>query len=156
MLRAQASSTAVILGGFRNDGLKGTGIAVDVDGTAIVVGDTDSDDFPTENAQQPGRAGGFDVFVTKVSSDGSALVYSTYLGGASTERLLSDTGGGFVAVDASGNAYVTGWTQSSDFPTEVPLQNSLGGSRDAFVTRLDYLRRTFMRMRTFSTRLPGL
>ena len=70
-----------------------------------------------------------DAFITKLSSSGSALSYSTYLGGA------NDDGGNGIAVDSSGNAYVTGQTYSTDFPTQDPYQGSNAGRFDAFVTK---------------------
>ncbi len=90
-----------------------SGIGVDSAGNAYVVGRTNSSDFPTTPAAfQPIFGGGIgDVFVTKLNPSGSALVYSSYLGG-------SDFESGFgIAVDAAGSAYVTGRTGSSDFPT---------------------------------------
>jgi len=79
----------------------GSGIAVDGSGNAYVTGYTYSSDFPTQNPYQGTIAGDYDVFITKLSSSGSALSYSTYLGGSSDEY-------GFgIAVDGSGNAYVT-------------------------------------------------
>ena len=80
----------------------GYGIAVDSSGNAYVTGSTCSTDFPTMNPLQPANGGGDDAFVTKLNPTGSALVYSTYLGGSG-----SDVGNG-IAVDSSGNAYVTG------------------------------------------------
>ena len=110
---------------------RGYGIAVDVSGNAYIVGITPSEDFPTVNALQPSFGGGnTDIFVTKLNADGSQLVYSTYLAGNS-----SDSPGG-IAVDASGNAYVAGSTASSDFPSVDPLQ-SLRGTGDAFVAKLN-------------------
>ncbi len=71
-----------------------------------------------------------EAFITKLTSSGNALTYSTYLGGSS-----SDWGNG-IAVDGSGNVYVTGATQSSDFPTQNPYQGIRAGSSDAFITKL--------------------
>jgi hypothetical protein len=108
------------------------GIAVDTAGNAYVTGRTQSPDFPTVNPLQPTYGGGdSDAFVTKVNPSGSALVYSTFLGGSNEEF-------GFgIAVDTAGNAYVTGATLSPDFPTVNPLQPTLGGGFDAFVTKLN-------------------
>ena len=114
------------LGGNEND--VGWGIAVDASGAAYVTGETYSTDFPTETPFQTDQ-GGWDVFVTKLNSSGSSLIYSTYLGGNS-----ADYGNG-IAVDASGAAYVTGSTHSSNFPTGNPYQTHQGG-RDVFVTKL--------------------
>jgi hypothetical protein len=96
-------------------------LAVDGAGNAYVVGVTHSFDFPTLNALQSSRRGFDDSFVTKLDANG-AIVYSTYLGGSSTE-----TGTG-VAIDAVGRAYVTGLTTSADFPTANAAQRSLSGS----------------------------
>src|SRR5947207_625485 len=115
-----------------------TRIAVDAAGNAYVAGETVSSNFPTTaGAFQTTFGGGVfgagDVFVTKLNPTGSALVYSTYLGGSS-----SDAGYG-IAVDAAGNAYVTGGTGSTDFPTTIgAFQTTKGGGfRDAFVTKLN-------------------
>ena len=102
-------------------------------GRASVTGQTWSTDFPTtRNAFQPTFAGGLrDAFVVKLTVDGSALVYATYLGGGS-----NDEGAG-IAVDAAGQASVTGTTFSRDFPTRNAFQPAFaGGVADAFVARL--------------------
>jgi hypothetical protein len=108
----------------------GNFVAVDSKGNAYVTGYTDSSDFPTEQPFQPANAGGQDAFVTKLSRDGDELVYSTYLGGSGDDQSLE------IALDAKGNAYVTGLTDSSDFPTEQAFQPANGGLHDAFVTKL--------------------
>jgi hypothetical protein len=108
----------------------GDGIAVGSSGTVYITGYTASTDFPTHNAYQATHQGDFDVFVTQLTSDGSALVYSTYLGGA------DDDDGNDIAVDASGAAYVTGRTRSSNFPTRSALQPLIASSLDAFVLKL--------------------
>ncbi len=115
------------LGGSGLD--KGYDIAVDESGAAYVTGETYSTDFPTENPYQGTLGGIIDVFVTKLSSSGSSLVYSTYLGGN------MDDYGDAIAVDASGAAYVTGSTESTDFPTLNPYQTDQG-AEDVFVTKL--------------------
>ena len=109
----------------------GYGIAVDSKGCAYVTGYTYSTDFPTSNAYQVENLGERDVFVTKLTAEGNALVYSTYLGGSTT-----DCGNGIV-LDASGCAYVTGYTYSTDFPTVNAYQASKKGGEDAFVTKLN-------------------
>jgi uncharacterized repeat protein (TIGR01451 family) len=128
---------STFLGGGGNDG--GLGIAVDMEGNSYLIGYTESINFPTMNAFQPAIGGGRDAFVTKFNSDGSALVFSTYLGGASEENLVGPAvrvGG--IAVDASGSAHVTGATRSSNFPTQNPVQLMPGGGLDdAFVSRFD-------------------
>ncbi len=112
---------------------QGFSIAVDASGNAYVTGRTDSTNFPTtmgafQTADPPGR----DAFVTKLNASGSALVYSTYLGGNGSE----DQAWG-IALDASGNTYITGQTNSSDWPTASPVQAAFGGFFDAFVTKLN-------------------
>ena len=117
------------LGGNGND--CGFRIAVDASGNAYVHGDTTSTNFPTVNPVQSTRRGASDAFVAKLNESANALVYSTYLGGDGSEL-------GFgIAVDASGNAYVTGITDSSNFPTVSPVQPANGGEVDAFVTKLN-------------------
>ncbi len=118
------------LGGEKRD--YGNGIAIDGSGYAYVTGSTASSNFPTQNPYQlyQGPTDVWDVFVTKLSSSGNSLIYSTYLGGGSFDA------GHSVAVDHNGNAYVTGYTQSSNFPTLNPFQATLLGGSDAFVTKL--------------------
>jgi Beta-propeller repeat len=117
-------------------------IAVDGEGNAYVAGQTSSPNFPTAAAFQSvnpsmgstvGLALG-SAFVTKLNSSGSALIYSTYLGGSTSDAALA------VAVDASGDAYLSGYTTSSDFPIANALQphNATGGhGANAFVTKFN-------------------
>ena len=121
------------LGGSSID--HGAGITVDASGGAYVTGSTYSTDFPTASAWQPSNAGGQDAFVARLSPDGSALTYSTYLGG-SAGTVASPEAGLAIDVDTSGNAYVTGVTSSANFPLLNPLQSSLLGTSDAFVSKL--------------------
>ena len=97
---------------------------MDSSGNAYVTGSTSSTNFPTASPLQAASGGGGgDAFVTEVKADGSALVYSTYLGGNSYDE------GYGIAVDSNGNAYITGPTSSTDFPTLNAFQsvNHLGG-----------------------------
>jgi hypothetical protein len=114
----------------------GGGIAVDASGAAYVTGQTFSANFPTTSGAFQTTFGGFsDAFVSKLNSSGSILLYSTYLGGSSQE----DQSGAGIAVDASGNAYVTGGTYSSDFPsTQGAFQSTFGGVQDAFVSKFAF------------------
>lgn len=123
---------STFLGGGNID--HGSGIATDAEGNAYVTGFTDSTDFPTTTgAFQTTFHGVVDAFVTKLNPTGSSIVYSTYLGGT------DDDGGGAIAVDTAGNAYVMGSTQSTDFPTTAgALQTTFGGVYDTFVTKLDF------------------
>jgi hypothetical protein len=110
-----------------------SGIVIDRAGNAYIVGDTTISGFPTtDNALQPDFGGGSrDAVVTKLNADGSDLIYSTYLGGSGAER------GHDITIDGDGNAYVTGYTASTDFPTADPLQAENGGGYDAFVAKLN-------------------
>jgi hypothetical protein len=124
---------STFLGGVYND--YGYGIAVGPDGTAYVTGETQSGDFPTTpRAFDPTGNGGNDSFVTRVNPNGSALAFSTYLGGS------ADDFGSAVAVDAGGSAYVVGSTDSSDYPTTPGAYDTTINSfiyDDAFATKLD-------------------
>jgi hypothetical protein len=123
------------LGGSLDD--YGFGIAIDAGGNAYVAGQTESSMFAskpfpaTAGSFQP--TGGIDAFVTKFGPDGSALVYSTYLGGSVSDEAKS------VAVDASGNAHVTGKTRSADFPLANPWQPTIPalGFDNVFITTLN-------------------
>jgi hypothetical protein len=117
----------------------GPGIAVDSSGDAYITGSTTSTNFPvTKRAFQTHLAkttgnltAACDAFVTKLNATGTGLVYSTYLGGNGTD------GGSGIAVDSSGNAYATGWTWSTNFPTLNPIQSKNAGGSDAFETTLN-------------------
>ena len=110
----------------------GDGIAVDAAGSAYVTGGTRSADFPTTDGALDRSFGGeHDAFVTKLNPAGSGLVYSTYLGAGGTDQ------GRGIAVDGAGNAVVTGHTSSADFPVLSAAQPAAGGNGDAFVTRLN-------------------
>jgi Beta-propeller repeat len=111
----------------------GQGIAVDGAGSVYVTGNAASTNFPTTaGAAQTTHAGGFDAFVTKLDAAGSALVYSTYLGGNGFEA------GRGIAVDGAGSGYVTGNTLSNNFPTTAgAFQTTPAGVSDAFVIKLD-------------------
>jgi len=123
-------SYSTYLGGAGDDG--GWGIAVDPSGSAYVAGYTFSTDFPTQTPYQGSYKGNVDGFVTKLSPDGASLSYSTYIGGSS-----GDDGLWAIAVDTSGNAYVTGNTTSADLPTPNAYQDTLGGGWDAYVAKID-------------------
>ena len=119
------------LGGETDD--HGTGIAI-LNGNAYVTGWTDSGDFPTTaGALQRSFGGGSapgDGFVTELNSTGTALVYSTYLGGSGSDQPNA------IAVDSAGDAYVVGETLSDNFPIKNPLQTS-NGDEDGFLVKLN-------------------
>jgi RHS repeat-associated protein len=142
--KLNAAGTALVystyLGGsgqlFNNRGDGGRGIAVDAAGNASVTGFTFSSNFPTQNPLEafPDSKTNGSAFVAKLNTAGSALVYSTYLAGSGY-----DVGDG-IGVDNSGNAYVTGHTDSTDWPTQNPLQAALGNSgsfSNAFLSKLN-------------------
>jgi hypothetical protein len=133
--KLNATGTALVystyIGGSNWD--QGNAIAVDGSGYAYVTGYTSSTDYDvTPGAFQTTNGGGRDVFVTKLNATGTALVYSTYIGGSGEDR------GNAIAVDGSGNAYVTGYTGSTDYDvTPGAFQTTKGGNADVFVTKLN-------------------
>ncbi|MGC2170797.1 MAG: SBBP repeat-containing protein [Candidatus Sulfotelmatobacter sp.] len=114
-------------------------VALDSSDNAYLTGTTSSPSFPTTaGVVQPAcgtdgtcNGGLSDAFVTVINTPGSAYVYSTFLGGSGSDL------GNAIAVDSSDNAYVTGATESTDFPRQSPLYNNYGGDTDAFVTKLN-------------------
>jgi hypothetical protein len=108
----------------------GYGLAVDATGNTYVTGITGSSNFPVANAYQQDKPGNFNAFVSKLSADGSTLLYSTYLGGNNVDV------GESLAIDTLGNVYVTGYTQSTDFPIVNGYQAANAGSADVFVAKL--------------------
>jgi len=140
---------ATYLGGNGDD--ESRGIAVDATGSIFVTGSTASTDFPVHNALQqscvlnskslcPGEA-----FVAKLSPDGSTFLYSTYLGGNGGDAANA------ITIDPSGSAYITGITNSVDFPVVRPLEPRATGGGDAFVSRLSADGKSLV----FSTYLGG-
>ena len=138
-------SYATFLGGSGND--FGKGIAVDASGSAYVMGFTRSAAFPTTSGTfRPLSLGGVDVFITKLDASGSSLIYSTYLGGT------ADDWGNSIAIDSSGNAYIAGYTFSTDFPaTAGAFQSTKPGIASGFVTKLNSTGSAL----TYSTYLGG-
>jgi len=122
---------ATYLGGKGSEEL--WGLAVLPTGDVVVAGWTTSTDFPvTPAGPQTNAAGGYDVFVAKLNKDLSSLIQSTYLGGSHYDM------GYALALSPSGDIYVAGWTQSTDFPgTLGGAQAANAGGHDAFVTRLN-------------------
>lgn len=120
------------IGGSSNDGANS--IAVDGQGSAYITGQTTSTNYPTKSPIQTSQiVNGFpDAFVTKLTAGGSAFVYSTYLGGSVAENGLD------IAVDTSGNAYVSGWTDSDNFPLTAGAHRATSGNfSDAFITKIN-------------------
>src|SRR5207249_3549803 len=106
---------STLIGGNSTDNING--IAVDADGNAYVTGYTASTNFPVVNPLQATLKGGEDIFVTKINSDCTAIVFSTYLGGSSGDGAAS------IALDSARNIYIAGSTFSTDFPLVNPIQN---------------------------------
>ncbi len=108
-------------------------LKVDSKGAVYAVGDTLSgSSFPTTvGAFQTTSGGGLDDFVLKLEPTGASLAYSTFLGGEGKEGATD------IAVDAAGNAYVAGWTESQAFPTTPGAYRTAGGQKDAFVAKLN-------------------
>jgi hypothetical protein len=132
--KLNATGTALVystyIGGSGYD--EGYGIAVDGSGNAYVTGYTESTDYDvTPGAFQTTNEGYWDVFVTKLNATGTALVYSTYIGGSGYDE------GYGIAVDGRGYAYVTGWTTSSDYDVTLgAFQTTNEGGPDVFVTKV--------------------
>ncbi len=147
--KLNASGSALIYSTYLGGSLgeEGRGIAVDQSGNAYVAGHTSSTDFPLFNPCQQCQVnhGNTDAFVASLNASGSQLIYSTYLGGDNFDQ------GYDIAVDASRNAYITGVTNSSNFPTVNAYQTALGGNTDVFVTKLNPSGTTS----TYSTYLGG-
>jgi hypothetical protein len=141
--KLNAAGSAFVYSTFLGGGIFDAAHAMTIDaaGNAYITGRTTSSNFPTVNPIQSAYSGGpgADAFVTKLNAAGSALVYSTYLGGN------AGSGGGFtagfsIAVDSAGNAYVTGQTRATNFPTANAIQATFGGGSpdgDAFVTKFN-------------------
>jgi len=132
--KINAAGTGLVYAGFLggSDVDFGFGIAVDGAGNAYVVGQTNSSDFPATIGPDLTYNGGGDVFVAKVNAAGTGLVYAGFLGGSAEEGVAG------IAVDGAGNSYITGYTNSIDFPATVgPDLLYNGGENDAFVVKIN-------------------
>jgi hypothetical protein len=124
-------------------------IALDCERNIYIAGYTNSLDFPTKDPIQTDKAAGYDAFVTKLSPDGSTVIYSTYLGGgggANDNDLLQS-----MTVDPDGNVYLTGNTYATDYPTANAYQTNNAGGSDIFLTKIDPTGSTLI----YSTYLGG-
>jgi hypothetical protein len=143
---------ATYLGGRKAE--EAYGIAIDTVGQAYIAGSTSSPDFPIANALQPARAGSDDAFITKLNAAGTALIYSTYLGGSEEQYGIVfgiKEAAYSVAVDNTGQAYIAGETAATDFPTVNALQATMNGFSDGFITKLNSTGSAFV----YSTYLGG-
>ncbi|MFX0061854.1 MAG: SBBP repeat-containing protein, partial [Candidatus Hermodarchaeota archaeon] len=120
---------STFLGGSSED--VGDGIAVDAYNNTYIGGATQSVDFPMKNAYNATNGGNWDAFITKINATGTGLMFSTFLGSTSYDW------GSDITVDAYNNTYITGATQSSNFPTKNAYDNTYNGGEDAFVTKLN-------------------
>jgi hypothetical protein len=136
--KLNASGTALIystyLGGSNMDAA--FGIKIDSNGNAYIAGKTLSNNFPTTSgAFQTFMAGGGDVFVTKINPSGSAIIYSTYIGGSDYD-VAND-----IAIDNSGNVFITGEARSLNYPVTAgayqTIHEGTNGAPDVFVTKLN-------------------
>jgi len=108
-----------------------TGVAVDSGDNLYVTGWTAALNFPIDGAVQASNQGGDDIIVAKLNSTGTGLLYATYIGGRADDQAAA------IAVDSLGQAYVTGWTSSSNFPLVLSNRGAIGGSTTAFVLKLN-------------------
>ncbi|TFG29995.1 hypothetical protein EU528_08920 [Candidatus Thorarchaeota archaeon] len=105
------------LGGEATDW--GNDLSIDSEDNIVITGFTTSDEFPTSSPYQDARAGYADMFITKFTSDGQSLVFSTYLGGSSPDY------GNAITIDSHNRIVVTGQTESDDFPTTLPYSTTV-------------------------------
>ncbi len=134
VLKLNATGNGILYSTFVGGGGEdyGNSIAIDENGNAYVTGDTSSSDFPIQNYYDNSHNGGdTDCFVFKLSATGDSLVYSTFIGGD------GDDVGRAIVVDGLYNAYVTGHTSSSNFPTENALNTTNNGGVDVFILKLN-------------------
>lgn len=117
------------VGGSGED--SGQGIALARNGDIAIAGVTASTDFPVDRAVQATSGGLDDAFIARFTRETPALVYSTYLGGSGSDEARD------IALDPIGNIYITGVTDSPNFPTEQPVQPAKSADTDAFITRLN-------------------
>ncbi|MEO8100078.1 MAG: SBBP repeat-containing protein [Acidobacteriota bacterium] len=125
---------AAFLGGSLSTAARG--IAIDQGGNAYVVGSTTSTNFPIASAYQTAPRGGHNAFLSKISANGSSLLYSTYFGGSGFGSYEGETGNS-VALDSTGRAYFVGETRSADLPTLNAFQSTLRGTRASFLAVVD-------------------
>ena len=121
--------SSTFLGGSNDD--YATSIRTDQAGNVFVVGYTNSSNFPTFAGYDNSYNGGYDIFISKLSSSLSSLIASTYLGGTNNDYARS------LFIDQSGNIFVSGYTNSSNFPVVSGYDNTYNGGQDAFVSKLN-------------------
>jgi hypothetical protein len=116
-------------GGSSEDNI--TAVGIDALNNVVTAGWTSSNNLPASHGAQSKYAGSVDAFVASFLPNGGGLIYCTYLGGSGDDQALG------VALDSARNVYITGFTQSTNFPVVAALQSHLSGTRDAFVAKLN-------------------
>ena len=116
-------------GGSSQDNI--TAVGIDALNNVVTAGWTSSNDLPASTGARASYSGSVDAFVASFLPNGGTLIYCTYLGGSGDDRAFG------LAIDSTRNVYVTGWTSSTNFPLAGAVQTHLGGTRDAFVTKLN-------------------
>jgi Beta-propeller repeat len=134
VVKLKADGSGLAYATFVGSSSDARAMVVDTNGQAVITGRTANSSFPVQNAFQPSRKGAFDSFVSKLNGTGNALVFSTYLGGTGDDNLAGEPN---IAVDAAGNIYVTGTTESTDFPTMSAVQSTNRGMDDVFLTKFN-------------------
>ena len=142
---------ATYLGGSNND--EGTGIAVDTSNEAFVTGNTTSPDFPEAWGAQTTLAGIQDAFVAKLYAGGAVLAYASFLGGSQAPNASGITASNAITLDPYHQAYITGWTNTTDFPLVDPIQTTNNAvataeNKTAFVTCSTNIARPYCIRRT--------
>ena len=129
MTKLNSAGSALVYSTFLGGNASGSGIAVDAGGNVYVAGQA-GPGFPLLNPIPNPSGGGLEAFVVKLNAPGSALAYSTFLGGSDRDEASG------VTIDTAGNAYVIGTTESTNFLTKDPVQPNNAGFRDAFVAKI--------------------
>jgi PKD repeat protein len=131
--KIDSTGSSLVYSGYLdgNSPTTGAGIAVDNAGNAFVTGETYAlAEFPIVNAFQSQSGGNADVYLTKIAPNGGSTIYSTYIGGSGYDS------GASIAIDSAGNAYITGTTDSPNFPIKNAPQQNPSGALDAFILKM--------------------
>ncbi len=122
---------STFLGGVEND--RGESLVLDNAGNTYIYGYSESANFPTKNAYNATHSGGSDIIVAKLNATGNGLEFSTFLGGSNRDEGF----GSNIALDNNDNIYITGYTNSPNFPTYNAYNDTHGGDYDVFLTKLN-------------------
>jgi len=118
------------LGGSGNDVVRA--VAVDNQDDIYTTGETDSEDYPVQNQIQTNQSS-TDIFISKINSAGTSLIFSSYIGGSGQDRAWG------IAADENGNSYITGNTNSTNFPMVNPYDSTFNGRSDVFIVKINSL-----------------